>query len=908
LNLINAIRFQQKNGIFYPYYYEGDIMPELHKTIPVYISRFKEAYPQLEKDTTANGMTGSQRRDWLRVNAREAFSEENIDKISTEKAIELFNNFSSIVYNNSSGTQTWANSIVERGILGKAKELLYGSPDFLERYSVFLGKDKIKDVGEGIASEILCYQNPEKFGIITTSSTKALIILGFTKFPYQRSGGNSGTYAREYFTALEEVLQELRKDPGFASADFITLDYFLYFISLSKVWQLTGGRNGQSWRDEIWQKEGIAGYGTTGIEEKYGDSICSADERKLAQMYADAVEGKSAGYEKQVAALLNQFINKVNVGDVLVINQGTTAILGYGVVTSGPLFSKNHFVGDPQVYRKVAWVWDLQNLNVPIPEDMKSQFGLAISPIGFKQFQKLIPKDIIPVDEEQKQMNEIETKMMDLLKNKRQIILYGPPGTGKTYYANEFIKNIQSLPYKIEENSLLDQRVFSLTTYAPKYENVRSLKIGEKFVYDWTGRKNWQRYYDELQEGDPAIVYDAKLHKFTTVVRCVHKAEEALEFVIISQINGVTFAAMKEDPVLSQTDLVRASMAFSLRVFKEEELKRIIELSPSLDYDMLGVRINKIQETIENKEIITFHPSFGYEDFIEGLRPFTDTNEQLRFRIEDGIFKKFAKKACNVLLHEAGIDKEWTDDGDIPDLTDAEKLKIREKASAVPFYLIIDEINRGDMSRIFGELITLLEADKRYGEKNEPRPSVQLPCSKKRFAIPPNLLVIGTMNTADKSIALVDIALRRRFGFIEMMPDYGFLKGYLRQSDASLQEISDTSISLLETINRKINASYDRDHQIGHSYLTRIRDAKTRDEAIRALHFAWYYEILPLLQEYFYDSPEKLSDIVGKKFITLDQNRRAFSFNSMINGEEFLSAIQEITKTTVSPISDSLDE
>ena len=96
--------------------------------------------------------------------------------------------------------------------------------------------------------------------------------------------------------------------------------------------------------------------------------------------------------------------------------------------------------------------------------------------------------------------------------------------------------------------------------------------------------------------------------------------------------------------------------------------------------------------------------------------------------------------------------------------------------------------------------------------------------------------------------------------------------------------------------------------QPGLGVVTRIKDAKNRDEAIRALHFAWYYDILPLLQEYFYDSPEKLSDIVRRKFITLDQNRRTFSFNGMLNGEEFLSAIREITNTPVSPTSDTLDE
>lgn len=577
-------------------------MNQLQQIIPIYIARFKEEYPALEKNTSVRGMTGSQRREWLRTNAREAFSEENIDKISKDKSVELFNNFSSVCNNNSSGDLTWATNIVERGVLAKAKELLYGQSDFENRYSVFLGKDKIKDVGEGIASEILCYNNPQKFGIIATSSTKALIILGFTNFPYQRSGGNSGEYAIEYFAALQEILEEFKKDPQYKNADFIDLDYFLYFISQSAIWQLVGGRNGQLWRDEIWQQEGIAGYGTTGIEEKYGESICSADERKLAQMYTDAVGVKSPGYDKRVAALLNMFINKVKIGDVFVVNQGKTAILGYGIITSGPLFSKSHFEGDPQVYRKAVWVWDLQELDVKIPEDMKSQFDQAISPMNFKQFQKFIPKGIIADEEEELPMNETERKIKDLLENKKQIILYGPPGTGKTYYANRFIKTTQSQPYTIEEKTLMDQRVFSLTTYSPKYENIPTLAPGKSFTYEWKGRKNWQRYYDELQEGDAALVYHATTHTYTSVVRCIKKEDTALEFSLLHHFDGVSFEIMKADPVLRDSAIIRVGMAFSLKRLDEDELQRIIELSKGISYDSLGVNVNNVEETIENKK------------------------------------------------------------------------------------------------------------------------------------------------------------------------------------------------------------------------------------------------------------------------------------------------------------------
>ena len=159
-----------------------------------------------------------------------------------------------------------------------------------------------------------------------------------------------------------------------------------------------------------------------------------------------------------------------------------------------------------------------------------------------------------------------------------------------------------------------------------------------------------------------------------------------------------------------------------------------------------------------------------------------------------------------------------------------------------------------------GELITLLEADKRYCGKHE----IMIPYPKRAYAVPPNLYIIGTMNTADKSIALIDVALRRRFGFIELMPDYEALKRNLMSEDTDLQEIYSLSVDLLSSINQKITTLYDRDHQIGHSYLMRMSEAADAEEATELLIFTWYHEIIPLLQEYFYDAPAKLRRFSAK--------------------------------------------
>ena len=235
-------------------------------------------------------------------------------------------------------------------------------------------------------------------------------------------------------------------------------------------------------------------------------------------------------------------------------------------------------------------------------------------------------------------------------------------------------------------------------------------------------------------------------------------------------------------------------------------------------------------------------------------------------------------------------------------------------SGAQAYVLIIDEINRGNLSRIFGELITLLEPDKRLGAENEL--TVRLPYSQKTFGVPGNIHVIGTMNTADRSIALLDVALRRRFYFEEMMPDVAVIRNALTpedDQDDSDYELSQEQIDLIcevfTILNRRITVLLDRDHQIGHSYFMKIRSmADLRD--------CLYRRVFPLLQEYFYNDRERLSRLLEpaqpkqlKGFVrSLDREYETAFGESEVSSEEMpwdfhrysLAELEEVLRNTFS--------
>lgn len=231
-------------------------------------------------------------------------------------------------------------------------------------------------------------------------------------------------------------------------------------------------------------------------------------------------------------------------------------------------------------------------------------------------------------------------------------------------------------------------------------------------------------------------------------------------------------------------------------------------------------------------EFITFHQSYSYEEFIEGIRPNLDSDNSLTYTLEKGVFKRISDRA--------------------------------KRDQNNNYVIIIDEINRGNISKIFGELITLIEPSKRLFTENDEHPKqITLPYSKKLFGVPKNLFILGTMNTADKSIALLDSALRRRFSFTEMLPKTEVIEKNINIAGISVKD-------LFSTINNRIEFLIDKDHTIGHSYFLKIKDNQT----IEALALLFKKEIIPLLIEYFYCDFEKIQLVLGdnKEWKSKEQN------------------------------------
>ncbi|WP_425390994.1 McrB family protein [Ekhidna sp.] len=470
-------------------------------------------------------------------------------------------------------------------------------------------------------------------------------------------------------------------------------------------------------------------------------------------------------------------------------------------------------------------------------------------------------------------------------------ILFGPPGTGKTYKINELKRGF------IDKEELL---------------------VDDSLTFDLAQDNSWWKII-------AAILYSKGSMKVPDLIdhpmiRAKHNPDKPTKAnqIVWSQLqlhtkkeNEFVNHTRRHDPLIFDKD--KESNWTVDRQLVEEELVEIKSLAEEIEN--VDKQIGKIK-TLERFKFVTFHQSFTYEDFVEGIKPVLTNDEDessdqddIAYRIEKGVFYE----ACQEALRLAGY-KSFKGCYE-----DSHESKVKNFKKAKPYAIFIDEINRGNVSAIFGELITLIEADKRIGQDQELW--VNLPYDKSvKFSVPPNLHIIGTMNTADRSIEALDTALRRRFAFEEVKPDIHLLEPHfllwrLWQKDWDYKwkdekwilhessllkligEVKDKKAyealekkvdweeglkrnvfegvvefnklnpaKLLKAINERIELLIDKDHMIGHSYFFSLIGA---DDCEKELMSIFYDKIIPLLEEYFYGDFGKIGLVLGRHFVEI---------------------------------------
>ncbi len=401
-------------------------------------------------------------------------------------------------------------------------------------------------------------------------------------------------------------------------------------------------------------------------------------------------------------------------------------------------------------------------------------------------------------------------KDIDDIKIALNQILYGPPGTGKTYCTIDMA--LQIIDGKVPESRKEAKERFEELKNAGKIEFV-------------TFHQSYG--YEEFVEGIKAIPVGKE-------------GNEDGEEMIYDVSKGI-FKKLSEKAQVSQL-LKDNSKTFSKK-FKLNAPNLNIQAEMIQD-DENSFRVLKGSK-IRKSESKTF-PNKKLKKEVLSKAKYREEDEFYILE-EDYTFQSKSSSSSVVLGRSSNGNSDWKE---IFDQLSRSAVEGRSKDSNRKNYiLIIDEINRGNISKIFGELITLIEESKRLG--NEEAMEVTLPYSGEKFGVPNNLYIIGTMNTADRSIALMDTALRRRFEFMEMMPETSQLDGV---------EIEGINIrKLLEQMNRRIEYLYDRDHTIGHAYFMPLK----KDSSLKALGNIFRNKVIPLLQEYFYDDWEKIRLVLG---------------------------------------------
>jgi 5-methylcytosine-specific restriction protein B len=638
-------------------------------------------------------------------------------------------------------------------------------------------------------------------------------------------------------------------------AGFSSLEIMLFLYDWAhpergrSVFRVSPGENARLWSD--CRDGGAIRVGWNQL----GDLAEIDTFEELLPLYHAAQPAETEAQAKHGARALLMFRN-LKPGDIVIANRGTTTVLGIGRVV-------DEYHHDPSLseYRHVVDVdwFDTDPRTVDVGGGWRS----TISKIRPDQYQSILTSvaaepgaaemtdtptriDVLP------EVPTLHLEAERLLKRSGQLVFYGPPGTGKTYSARRHAAWLLAGGSHTPNAARAFGPTIDLEAIEASYEapESRSARPGWLFV---ANRKEWswdelgdgtvdfrrgrlKRNYAAAQPGDRVYGYEASPTK-AVVARAsvIDEVEPGADGQILlgegESVAGPTYDELVADPILQNSEPVQFNMQGTMFRLEPDEADHLDGLigSPESAPSNSGPRLAQV----------TFHPSYAYEDFIEGYKPTPGVSDGLVLEMRDGIFKRMCRTAA-------------ADPGN-------------------PYVILIDEINRGNIPKIFGELITLIEKDKRGM-------SVSLPQSGDSLVVPDNLYLIGTMNTADRSIHVMDAALRRRFAFLELMPD--------------AETLADTVIGnlpldqLLTELNRRVRDKAGRERQLGHAmFMNGPNPVQTAEDFALAIR----YEVLPMLQEYVYGDYADLADLLGPGVI--DAEEQTPRYDVLEDPERLVSAI-----------------
>lgn len=630
------------------------------------------------------------------------------------------------------------------------------------------------------------------------------------------------------------LLAALRREPAVADWNTEELPWLLYDWRdprpTRQVLKIEPGRDARFW-DDCRQE----GYICVGWDEVGDLSQFESKEAFLARFEETyPYDGRLAQAKRKGNELWR--LRELEPGDLVVANRGTGRVLAVGeVVEPGYRWADERTEGR----HTVAVKWDAAPERSIPPQARWTKVTVATVSDA------LLKTIVAPTKGKPPVVPSMYPRIAAGLERKGQLILYGPPGTGKTYQARRFTVwwlmrrlgredadavFVDADRLREAERELSTSQVSSRVWWAVANPRVWSW---DQLFQDGTVEYRYgrlKRNYPLVQRGDLVIGYQSTpdkrvvaLARVSRELQSVGDAPPTIELRPVEQLDrGPTYDELKQDAVLAQSEPMRFNNQGTLFRLTQTEAERLLgqlaERHPQRDLLEQAAEAGAT-DSVGPLTRVTFHPSYTYEDFIEGFRPADagGAGGGLSLALEDGVFKKVCRAA--------------------------------QANPGRPYLLLIDEINRGNVSKIMGELLTLIERDKRGL-------TLTLPQSKETFSVPPNVFLLGTMNTADRSIKLLDAALRRRFAFIECMPDSELLNG---------AEVGDLALDgFLDGLNQRIAKSEGREKQVGHSYL--LVDGQPVEE-VEEFAARFREEILPLLQEYCYDDYSMLEKFIGNELV-----------------------------------------